>query len=83
MKTLRISDDVHRKMTATVGTLMAQTGRDCLKTPMRRLSADVDTIYMHFEYPSKDIDSEVRGTNFCVMYHLVKVRNQEICLRDP
>ena len=27
MKTLRISDDVHRKMTATVGTLMAQTGK--------------------------------------------------------
>jgi hypothetical protein len=27
MKTLRISDDVHRKLTATVGTLMAQTGK--------------------------------------------------------
>ena len=27
IKTLRISDDVHRKMTATVGTLMAQTGK--------------------------------------------------------
>jgi hypothetical protein len=27
MKTLRISDDIHRKMTATVGTLMAQTGK--------------------------------------------------------
>ena len=27
MKTLRISDTVHRKMTATVGTLMAQTGK--------------------------------------------------------
>jgi hypothetical protein len=26
MKTLRISDNIHRKMTATVGTLMAQTG---------------------------------------------------------
>jgi len=27
MKTLRISDDIHRKMTATVGTLMAQTSK--------------------------------------------------------
>ena len=27
MKTLRISDYIHRKMTATVGTLMAQTGK--------------------------------------------------------
>jgi metal-responsive CopG/Arc/MetJ family transcriptional regulator len=27
MKTLRISDEVHRKLTATVGTLMAQTGK--------------------------------------------------------
>jgi hypothetical protein len=27
MKTFKISDDVHRKMTATVGTLMAQTGK--------------------------------------------------------
>ena len=27
MKTLRISDDVHRKLTATVGTLTAQTGK--------------------------------------------------------
>jgi len=27
MKTLRISDGIHRKMTATVGTLMAQTGK--------------------------------------------------------
>ena len=27
MKTLKISDDIHRKMTATVGTLMAQTGK--------------------------------------------------------
>jgi len=27
MKTLRISDEIHRKMTATVGTLMAQTGK--------------------------------------------------------
>jgi len=27
MKTLRISDDVHRKLTATLGTLMAQTGK--------------------------------------------------------
>jgi hypothetical protein len=27
MKTLRISDDIHRKLTATVGTLMAQTGK--------------------------------------------------------
>jgi hypothetical protein len=27
MKTLKISDDVHRKLTATVGTLMAQTGK--------------------------------------------------------
>jgi hypothetical protein len=27
MKTLRISDDVHRKLTAAVGTLMAQTGK--------------------------------------------------------
>jgi hypothetical protein len=27
MKMLRISDDVHRKMTATVGTLMAQTAK--------------------------------------------------------
>jgi len=27
MKTLRISDDVHGKLTATVGTLMAQTGK--------------------------------------------------------
>jgi hypothetical protein len=26
LKTLKISDDVHRKVTATVGTLMAQTG---------------------------------------------------------
>jgi metal-responsive CopG/Arc/MetJ family transcriptional regulator len=27
MNTLRISDDIHRKVTATVGTLMAQTGK--------------------------------------------------------
>jgi hypothetical protein len=27
MKTLKISDDVHRKVTAPVGTLMAQTGK--------------------------------------------------------
>jgi len=27
MKTLRISDDIHRKLTATVGTLMAETGK--------------------------------------------------------
>jgi len=27
MKTLRISDDIHGKLTATVGTLMAQTGK--------------------------------------------------------
>jgi hypothetical protein len=27
MKTLKISDEVHRKLTATVGTLMAQTGK--------------------------------------------------------
>jgi len=27
MNTLRISDGIHRKMTATVGTLMAQTGK--------------------------------------------------------
>lgn len=27
MKTLRISDDAHRKLTATLGTLMAQTGK--------------------------------------------------------
>jgi hypothetical protein len=27
MKTLRISDDAHGKLTATVGTLMAQTGK--------------------------------------------------------
>ena len=27
METLRISDEIHRKMTATVGTLMAQTGK--------------------------------------------------------
>jgi len=27
MKTLKISDDIHRKLTATVGTLMAQTGK--------------------------------------------------------
>jgi len=27
MKTLRISDEIHRKLTATVGTLMAQTGK--------------------------------------------------------
>ena len=27
MKMLRISDEIHRKMTATVGTLMAQTGK--------------------------------------------------------
>jgi len=27
MKTLRISDEIHRKMTATVGTLTAQTGK--------------------------------------------------------
>jgi metal-responsive CopG/Arc/MetJ family transcriptional regulator len=27
MKTLRISDDIHRKLTATLGTLMAQTGK--------------------------------------------------------
>ena len=27
MKTLRISDDSHRKLTATLGTLMAQTGK--------------------------------------------------------
>jgi Arc/MetJ-type ribon-helix-helix transcriptional regulator len=27
MKTLKISDDVHRKLTAAVGTLMAQTGK--------------------------------------------------------
>jgi len=27
MKTLRISDEIHRKLTAAVGTLMAQTGK--------------------------------------------------------
>jgi len=27
MKTLKISDEIHRKLTATVGTLMAQTGK--------------------------------------------------------
>lgn len=27
MKTLRISDEIHRKLTATVGTLIAQTGK--------------------------------------------------------
>jgi hypothetical protein len=27
MKTLKISDDTHRKLTATLGTLMAQTGK--------------------------------------------------------
>jgi metal-responsive CopG/Arc/MetJ family transcriptional regulator len=27
MKTLRISDDIHRKLTATLGTLMAQKGK--------------------------------------------------------
>jgi hypothetical protein len=27
MKTLRISDETHRKLTATLGTLMAQTGK--------------------------------------------------------
>jgi hypothetical protein len=27
MKTLRISDEIHRKLTATVGTLMALTGK--------------------------------------------------------
>jgi hypothetical protein len=27
MKTLRISDEIHRKLTATVGTLMEQTGK--------------------------------------------------------
>jgi len=27
MKTLRISDDIHRKLTASLGTLMAQTGK--------------------------------------------------------
>jgi len=27
MKTLKISDDIHRKLTATIGTLMAQTGK--------------------------------------------------------
>jgi Arc/MetJ-type ribon-helix-helix transcriptional regulator len=27
MKTLRISDDIHRKLTATLGTLMAETGK--------------------------------------------------------
>jgi len=27
MKTLRISDETHGKLTATVGTLMAQTGK--------------------------------------------------------
>ena len=27
MKTIKISDDAHRKLTATVGTLMAQTGK--------------------------------------------------------
>ena len=27
MKTLRISDDAHRQLTATLGTLMAQTGK--------------------------------------------------------
>ena len=27
MKTLRISDEIHRKVTATVGTLTAQTGK--------------------------------------------------------
>ena len=27
MKMLRISDEIHRKMTATVGTLIAQTGK--------------------------------------------------------
>jgi hypothetical protein len=27
VKTLRISDEVHRKLTATLGTLMAQTGK--------------------------------------------------------
>jgi len=29
MKTLRISDDIHRKMTATLGTLMALNGEPC------------------------------------------------------
>jgi len=41
MKTLRISDDVHRKLTATVGTLMAQTGKmqtyhDAIETMLNR-----------------------------------------------
>jgi len=27
MKTLRISDETHRKLTATLGTLMAETGK--------------------------------------------------------
>jgi hypothetical protein len=27
MKTLRISDEAHRKLTATLGTIMAQTGK--------------------------------------------------------
>ena len=27
MKTLKISDEAHRKLTGTVGTLMAQTGK--------------------------------------------------------
>jgi hypothetical protein len=36
MKTLRISDDVHRKMTATVGTLMAQTGQNADISRQRR-----------------------------------------------
>ncbi len=41
MKTLRISDKIHRKLTATVGTLMAQTGKmqtsqDAIETLINR-----------------------------------------------
>ena len=46
MKTLRISDDVHRKMTATVGTLMAQTGKmqtyqDAIEATFQKLSREI------------------------------------------
>ena len=35
VKTLRISDDIHGKLTATVGTLMAQTARAVFEVPRR------------------------------------------------
>jgi hypothetical protein len=67
MKTLKISDEIHRKLTATVGTLMTQTGK------MQTYQDAIEAMLTHSVILPTELLAEIEKLHACIAVNALGV----------